>query len=91
MKLNLSMALKLVITTILAVIGIIYILNKSPVSEVDNYQKESMPKPYKYRAQEGFFSNKPSSNGLDPDNDDISLTGKSGRYDDVRIGKEIEE
>ena len=91
MNLNMSLILKLAITTILAVIGIIYILNKSPVSEVENYQKEDMPKPYVYKAREGFFSNKPSSSSFSADNDDVSLTGSSGRYDDVRIGKEIEE
>lgn len=89
MKFNKSIAIKVLITTLLAVIGIIYILNKSPVSEVDNYQKEDMPKPYKYRASEGFFSNKPS-NTFSADNDDISLTGSGGRYDEVKIGKDSE-
>ncbi|MCW9012235.1 MAG: hypothetical protein OQL06_00515 [Gammaproteobacteria bacterium] len=93
MNRKLPITIKVVITALLGIIGIVYILNKSPVSEVDNYQKQDMPKPYKYKAKQGFFSNKPSSSidANNGDNDDISLMGKSGRYDDVRIGKAVDE
>ena len=65
-----------------------YIMEKSPRSEVRDYQKQTMPKSSYSRSSGGFFSDLSSSaRGENAgDNDDISLTGKSGRYDEVRIG-----
>lgn len=83
MKKNMSITIKLVITLILAIFGILYILEKSPVSEISNYEKTEMPKP-SYRSSGSSYSSK----GQERDSDEISLTGKSGAYDEVRIGKQ---
>ena len=83
MKKNMSVTVKLVITLILAIFGILYILEKSPVSEISNYEKTEMPKP-SYRSSGNNYSSK----GQERDSDDVSLTGKSGSYDEVRIGKQ---
>ena len=82
MSRNLSITIKLIITMILAIAGILYILEKSPVSEISNYEKTEMPKPA-YRSSSGSYSSRAS----EKDSDAVSLTGESGRYDEVRIGK----
>ena len=87
MKKHLSITIKLVILALLAVVGILYILEKSPVDEVSNYQKEEMPKPYVRSKSSDFFSSKSS----ETENDGVSLTGESGAYDEVRIGGEYQE
>ena len=87
MKKQLSLSIKIAIFTLLAVMGIVYILEKSPVDEVSNYKKEAMPKPYKRSSNSDYFSSK----SADSDSDAVSLTGKSGAYDEVRIGGEYEE
>ena len=83
MNRNTSITIKLVITLILAIFGILYILEKSPVSGISNYEKTEMPKP-SYRSSGSSYSSKSSSQR---ESDDVSLTGKSGSYDEVRIGK----
>lgn len=80
MKRNTSITIKLVITLVLAIFGILYILEKSPVSEISNYEKTEMPKP-------AYRSSSSSSSKVERDSDDVSLTGKAGAYDEVRIGK----
>lgn len=82
MSRNLSITIKLVITMLLAIMGIMYILEKSPVSEIRNYEKTEMPRP-SYRSSGDSYS----SNSAKRDSDEVSLTGKSGSYDEVRIGK----
>ncbi len=87
MKKQIPLIAKMAITLVLAIIGIMYIMEKSPRSEVRNYQKQSMPKPSYSRSSGSFFSDLSSSaSGTSDDNDDVSLTGKSGHYDEVRIG-----
>lgn len=87
MKKQISLVLKMSITLMLAIIGIMYIMEKSPRSEVENYQKQSAPTASSSRSSGGFFSDLSSSaRGENDTNDDVSLTGKSGQYDEVRIG-----
>ncbi len=87
MKKQIPLILKISVTLVLAVIGIMYIMEKSPRSEVKDYQKQAMPKPSYSRSSGGFFSDlSESARGDYEVNDDVSLTGKSGQYDEVRIG-----
>ena len=88
MKKSVAISIQLVILTVLAVMGIIYILQKPPVQEVENYKKEEMPKPYVRKSDRSFFS---SSKSTPEEMDSVSLTGQSGKYDEVRIGKDYEE
>lgn len=77
----------MVIVLVLAIIGIMYILEKSPRSEVKNYEKTTMPTPsYSRHSSGSFFSDLSSSASGTDDDDTISLTGKSRRYEEVRIG-----
>jgi len=93
MKKQLSLAVKVIVTLVLAVIGIMYIMNKSPRGEVRDYQKQAMPTSSSSRSSGGFFSDLSSSavNGRNEDNDDISLTGKSRKYDEVHIGNSTDK
>lgn len=84
-KNNNSIIIKLVITAILGSMGIAYILYKPPVSEINSYQKKSMPKPYRFKSDSD--SNSYSSES-EADDDAISLTGSKGGYDAHLIGKD---
>lgn len=82
MKKELSMAIKLAITSILAIAGIFYILKTPPVASIEGYEKQKMATPiHKVERPEA-----PSTKDL-PSGEDTSLTGKSGRFDNSRIGK----
>ncbi len=87
MKKRLSLTIKLVVLAILAIIGILYILEKSPISEVTHYQKREMPKTYRSPSKGDYFSRSPTKS----DSDAVSLTGKSGAYDEVRIGGTLKD
>jgi len=80
-----SLIINLIIICALAAAGIWYILHKSPVSQVDDYQKGEMPKP-SYGRSTSIFSSKSD----DEDPDGVSITGKKGKYDEVRIGRETQ-
>jgi len=85
-----SIAIKVAIFAVIAILGIVYIFNRSPVEDLGSYEKQEMVKPNRGRSMvDQFFS--PSQSKYDDGDDDMSLTGKSGRYDEVRIGKELEE
>lgn len=86
MKKQTVITIQVAVFTVLAVLGIMYILEKSPVDEVSNYKKEAMPKPYKRSSNSDYFSSKSSQS----DSDAVSLTGQSGAYDEVRIGGEYD-
>ena len=85
MKKNTSLTIKLIITCILGVLGIIYIMAKPPVGEISVYKKEPMAKPYSF--SKNAKNSKSSNTGAAGDSDAISLTGKAGKYDESRIGK----
>lgn len=90
MKKSMSIAIQVAVFAAIAVAGIIYILNRSPVEDLGEYEKQEMVKPNRDRSviDDFFSSNKDDSrNGS---GDDMSLTGQSGRYDEVRIGKSAE-
>lgn len=88
MKNSVSIFLKVVIFGAITGVGIIYVINRSPVESMGTYEKQEMVKPNKSRSViDHFFSTKPEKKRNEADNDDVSLTGSSGRYDEVRIGK----
>ena len=85
MKKSTLLTIKVVITGILGALGIMYIMAKPPVSEIRSYQKQAMPKPYSFGnsrggGRGGYKSS--SSNSSAADSDAISLTGKTGRYNE---------
>lgn len=86
-KKQLPTSIKLAILAILAALGIFYILEKPPVDGVNNYQKQSMPKPFIQSRGSDYSSRK----STDSDSDAVSLTGKSGSYDEARIGNEYKQ
>lgn len=87
MKKSPSIALKLIIFAALTALGIIYTFNRSAVDNISHYEKQEMARPDRTpSAIDNLFK----FDNDDKDNtsgDDVSLTGKSGRYDEVRIGK----
>ncbi len=79
---------KIIIFGALTAIGIVYVFNRSPVESMSTYEKQEMVKPNKGRSViDDFFSPKKKPDRNAEENDDVSLTGTSGRYDEVRIGK----
>ena len=91
MNKSVSMLIKMVIFGILTGVGIIYVINRSAVESMSSYEKQEMVKPNKTRSViDQFFSSKSKKRNSEEGNDNVSLTGSSGRYDEVRIGKRSE-
>jgi len=91
MKNSISILLKVVIFGAITGVGILYVINRSPVESMGTYEKQEMVKPNKDRSSfDQFFSSEPDKKRNQSKNDDVSLTGSSGRYDEVRIGKSAE-
>ncbi len=78
-----SLTAKLIVTAVLGALGITYIMYKPPVAEINSYQKQKMAKPYKYSRNKTSSSSSEAAS----DSDAISLTGKTGGYDQHVIGK----
>lgn len=88
MKKPMSITIKIAVLAIIGLAGIIYILNTSPVESLGEYEKQEMVTPNKNRSlADGFFSGSGRGSENDDGEEDTSLTGKSGRYDEARIGK----
>lgn len=87
-----SITIKVAIFAVIAIIGIVYIFNTSPVENLGSYEKQEMVSPNRGKSViDQFFSPSSDRRGNDSSDDDMSLTGKSGRYDEVRIGKDQNE
>ena len=93
MKKSMVIIVQVAVFALLATIGIIYILNKPPVEDLGEYEKQEMVQPNRSRSViDSFFSpDKTRNSAFSEENDDVSLTRQSGRYDEVRIGKPAEE
>jgi len=88
MKKSISIAIQLIVLAAIGIAGILYIYNQSPVESLGEYEKQEMAKPNKGSSLvDGFFSGSGRGEANDSGDDDTSLTGKSGRYDESRIGK----
>ena len=90
---SVSILIKVAIFAALTILGIIYVINRSPVEGLGEYEKQEMVKPNRSRSViDQFFSSDSSKRkNAAEDDDEISLMGSSGRYDEVRIGKKSEE
>jgi len=89
-----SIAIQIAVLAAIGIAGILYIMNKSPVESLGEYEKQEMAKPNKGSSLvDGLFSGsgRGSSNDSDYADDDYSLTGKSGSYDEARIGRRDED
>jgi len=89
-----SIAIQIAVLVAIGVSGILYIMNKSPVESLGEYEKQEMAKPNKGTSLvDGLFSGsgRGSSDDGDDADGDYSLTGKSGRYDEARIGRQDED
>jgi hypothetical protein len=91
MKKSVSILLKVVIFGSITGAGIIYVINRSPVESMSTYEKQEMVKPNRSKSViDQFFSPDTKNRRNAEDDDDVSLMGRSGRYDEVRIGKKHE-
>ena len=87
-----SIVIQVIVFAAIAILGIIYIMNRSPVEDLGEYEKQEMAKPNRGKSViDQFFTPTSKKGGYDDQNDDVSLTGSSGRYDEVRIGKSQQE
>ena len=83
-----SIAIQLIVLAAIGIAGILYILNESPVEHLGEYERQEMAKPNKGSSLvDGFFSGSGRGEANDNGDEDTSLTGKSGQYDEARIGK----
>ena len=82
-----SIAIKVAIFAVIASMGIYYILKTPAVEEVADYEKQEMVKPNRGKSMVDQFFSTVSGKENSSDGDNVSLTGESGRYDEVRIGK----
>ena len=65
-------------------------INKSPVESMSSYERQEMVKPNKGGSSSSMLSqffNTNDKNRRAAENDDVSLMGTSGRYEEVRIGR----
>ncbi|RDH82396.1 MAG: hypothetical protein DIZ80_08865 [endosymbiont of Galathealinum brachiosum] len=85
---SISLLVKVAIFAAITIIGIIYVFNRPAVESISSYEKQEMVKPNKGKSIiDDFFSSKETKRRNAEENDDVSLTGNAGRYDEVRIGK----
>jgi len=92
MNKSVSLATKAAILVGIAVAGIIYIFNRPPVEDLGTYEKQDMAKPNRSKSVlDSFFPGKSNRRSSTAEDDDVSLMGGSGRYDEVRIGKDSEK
>ena len=82
-----SIAIKVAIFAVIASMGIYYILQTPAVEEIADYEKQEMVKPNRGKSMVDQFFSTISGKENSADGDNVSLTGESGRYDEVRIGK----
>ena len=83
-KYNPTLVIQLIILVIIAIIGILYILDEAPVASLNLNDKQHMVTPFGSSSGDSLFLPK-SDDGSD--GDDVSLSGKKGRYDEALIGK----
>lgn len=84
-KYNSSLIIQLIILVIIAIIGILYILEEAPVASLNLNDKQHMVTPFGSSSSgDSLFLPKSDDDG---DGDDVSLSGKKGRYDEALIGK----
>lgn len=85
---SISLLIKVAIFAAITIFGIIYVFNRSAVDSMSTYERQEMVTPNKGKsAIDQFFSSKEKPRRNAEENDDVSLTGNAGRYDEVRIGK----
>lgn len=82
MNSNTILTIKVVVTLGLAAAGIAYILYTPPTSQISGYEKQPMKKPATVQ-RKSSTKNRTTKEA----SDSVSLTGKKGRYDETRIGK----
>lgn len=88
MKNTISIAIKLLIFAGLTFLGIIYVINQSPIDSMPTYEKQEMVRPNRGTSViDDFFKSNDKNQSHAADSDDVSLMGTSGRYEEVRIGK----
>ncbi|MDH5473964.1 MAG: hypothetical protein OEY61_14050 [Gammaproteobacteria bacterium] len=87
MNQNTALTIKVTITLLLAITGIGYIMYTPPTSQVANYEKQPMKKP-STSARIESISDTVSNNADSGDN--VSLTGKTGQFEETKIGKSVE-
>ncbi|MFW2373721.1 MAG: hypothetical protein ACN4GM_11420 [Gammaproteobacteria bacterium] len=79
-----SMLIQLIVLVLIAIIGILYILDEAPVDSVKRYDKQPVVTPFGSASDNNYFRPKRDD---DSGGDDVSLSGKKGRYDEALIGK----
>jgi len=91
MNKSVSIVIKVIIFGTITAVGIIYVSNRSAVDSMGSYEKQEMVKPNRSKSMVDQFFSTDSKRRNAEENDDVSLTGSSGRYDEVRIGKKASE
>lgn len=73
-----SVAIKLIIFAAITAVGIIYVINKSPVEDMGSYEKQEMVKPNRSKSViDQFFSTDSDDRKNAAEDDAVSLMGTS--------------
>ena len=92
MNKSISILVKVIIFSAITAVGIVYVFNRSSVDSMSTYEKQEMVKPNRGKSViDQFFSTDDNERKNSAENDDVSLMGSSGRYDEVRIGGSSEK
>jgi len=91
MNKSVSIFIKVIIFAAITALGIVYVSNRSAVDSMGSYEKQEMVKPNRNKSMIDQFFSTDSKRRNAEGNDDVSLMGSSGRYDEVRIGKKNSE
>jgi len=91
MNKSVAIFIKVIIFGAITAAGIIYVSNRSSVESMGTYEKQEMVKPNRSKSMIDQFFSTDSKRRDAEENDDVSLMGSSGRYDEVRIGKKENE
>ena len=87
MNKSISILVKVIVFSAITAVGIVYVFNRSSVESMSTYEKQEMVKPNREKSViDQFFSTEDNERKNSAENDDVSLMGSSGRYDEVRIG-----
>jgi len=92
MNKSISILVKVIIFSAITAVGIVYVFNRSSVDSMSTYEKQEMVKPNRSKSViDQFFSTDDNERKNSAEDDDVSLMGSSGRYDEVRIGGSSEK
>lgn len=82
MKTRIKTTIQLIVFLAVAVAAILYVMHKSPLESRDDFYKPDANRSTSSPVSRQTYTPETSTEG-----DNISLTGKDGRYEETRVGR----